>query len=312
MLTLVLGFNPINMRGTDRTAANFLRALIELVPGGADHHAGARQPRRHQQGGRVGRAEGRRARRHRRADRRGAEAVHRLAGLGRHPRPRRRVGSGEADLHRPDRPADLLRRRRRRRAARRWSSRRSCARSPRSPRAPPATTCSRRSSARTRSPAIPCPRTADTLIGGFMKLIGQEEVWQNIKRGNAVARAFAWFQGALAGLMGFVPLDPAADHADAHARSPSRTSSPSSARSARSARRSSAWPAQFGVVGAQPGARPARDPRLGRRARGDAVHREGQGGVPHDRPGPGALRRQPRAGRASSGSRSSPTTSSTT
>ena len=50
----------------------------------------------------------------------------------------------------------------------------------------------------------PVPRTADTLIGGFMKLIGQEEVWQNIKRGNAVARAFAWFQGALAGLMGFV------------------------------------------------------------------------------------------------------------
>ena len=48
------------------------------------------------------------------------------------------------------------------------------------------------------------PRTADTLIGGFMKLIGQEEVWQNIKRGNAVARALAWFQGALAGLMGFV------------------------------------------------------------------------------------------------------------
>jgi hypothetical protein len=50
----------------------------------------------------------------------------------------------------------------------------------------------------------PVPRTADTLIGGFMKLIGQEEIWQNIKRGNAVARAFAWFQGALAGLMGFV------------------------------------------------------------------------------------------------------------
>ena len=52
------------------------------------------------------------------------------------------------------------------------------------------------------------PRTADTLIGGFMKLIGQEEVWQNIKRGNAVARALAWFQGALAGLMGFVRVDP--------------------------------------------------------------------------------------------------------
>jgi hypothetical protein len=47
-------------------------------------------------------------------------------------------------------------------------------------------------------------RDADTLIGGFMKLIGQAEVWENIKRGNAVARAWAWFQGALAGVVGFV------------------------------------------------------------------------------------------------------------
>lgn len=48
------------------------------------------------------------------------------------------------------------------------------------------------------------PRNAETLIGGFMKFIGQEEIWQNIKRGNAVARAWTWFQGALAGLMGLV------------------------------------------------------------------------------------------------------------
>jgi hypothetical protein len=47
------------------------------------------------------------------------------------------------------------------------------------------------------------PRNVDTLIGGFMKLIGQEEIWQNLKKGNAVARAWAWFQGALAGLLGF-------------------------------------------------------------------------------------------------------------
>lgn len=52
------------------------------------------------------------------------------------------------------------------------------------------------------------PRNAETLIGGFMKLIGQEEIWQNIKRGNAVARAWAWFQTALAGLMGFVQQVP--------------------------------------------------------------------------------------------------------
>lgn len=48
------------------------------------------------------------------------------------------------------------------------------------------------------------PRNAETLIGGFMKLIGQEDIWQNIKRGNAVARAWTWFQGALSGLMGLV------------------------------------------------------------------------------------------------------------
>ncbi len=49
----------------------------------------------------------------------------------------------------------------------------------------------------------PVPRNADTLIGGFMKLIGQEEIWNNLKKGNAVARAWAWFQGALAGLLAF-------------------------------------------------------------------------------------------------------------
>ncbi len=54
----------------------------------------------------------------------------------------------------------------------------------------------------------PVPRTADTLIGGFMKLIGQEEIWENLKKGNAVARAWAWFQGALAGLLGFARAIP--------------------------------------------------------------------------------------------------------
>ncbi len=52
------------------------------------------------------------------------------------------------------------------------------------------------------------PRTAETLIGGFMRLIGQEEIWENIKRANAAARAWAWFQGALEGLMGFVQQIP--------------------------------------------------------------------------------------------------------
>jgi hypothetical protein len=55
----------------------------------------------------------------------------------------------------------------------------------------------------------PVPRNADTLVGGFMKLIGQEEVWNNIKRANAIPRAWAWFQGALAELLGFVRQIPA-------------------------------------------------------------------------------------------------------
>jgi hypothetical protein len=52
------------------------------------------------------------------------------------------------------------------------------------------------------------PRTADTLIGGFMKLIGQEEVWENLKKSNAVPRAWVWFQGVLAGVIGFVSQIP--------------------------------------------------------------------------------------------------------
>ena len=48
------------------------------------------------------------------------------------------------------------------------------------------------------------PRNAETLIGGFMKLIGQEEIWENIKRANAIARAWAWFQDALGGLLELV------------------------------------------------------------------------------------------------------------
>ncbi|HSV18614.1 MAG TPA: DUF4157 domain-containing protein [Casimicrobiaceae bacterium] len=46
--------------------------------------------------------------------------------------------------------------------------------------------------------------TPEALIGGFMKLIGQEEVWQNMVKAKAVPRAWAWFRGAVAGLLGFV------------------------------------------------------------------------------------------------------------
>jgi hypothetical protein len=50
--------------------------------------------------------------------------------------------------------------------------------------------------------------TAENLIGPFMTLIGQEEIWENMKKANAVARAFAWFKGALSGLMSFVEQIP--------------------------------------------------------------------------------------------------------
>ncbi len=54
----------------------------------------------------------------------------------------------------------------------------------------------------------PYPPTAENLIGGFMKLIGQEEIWKNIQEGNAIEKAYAWFQGAMSGLMGFVTAIP--------------------------------------------------------------------------------------------------------
>ena len=50
--------------------------------------------------------------------------------------------------------------------------------------------------------------TPEVLIGGFMKLIGQQEVWENAQKANAVPRLWAWFQGALSGLMGFVSQIP--------------------------------------------------------------------------------------------------------
>src|SRR5262249_15737393 len=52
------------------------------------------------------------------------------------------------------------------------------------------------------------PQTADNLIGPFMTLIGQDEIWQNMKQARAVPRAFAWFKGALSGVLSFVEQIP--------------------------------------------------------------------------------------------------------
>jgi hypothetical protein len=203
MLTLILGFNPINMRSTPRTAANFLRALIELIPGGAlitqvlDNHGVINKAAEwvEQKVATLGDIGGTILDGLRRfidslswtdifhlgdvwdrAKRIFTDPIDRLISFGVGVvsellelvkqailRPLAALAEGTAGY-------DLLK------------------------------------AILGRDPITgdPVPRTADTLIGGFMKLIGQEEIWQNIKRGNAVARAFAWFQGALAGLMAFV------------------------------------------------------------------------------------------------------------
>jgi hypothetical protein len=57
----------------------------------------------------------------------------------------------------------------------------------------------------TDEPVEPKP---DVLIGGFMKLIGQEEVWQNVQKANAVTRVFSWFKGAVPAVKGFVSAIP--------------------------------------------------------------------------------------------------------
>lgn len=45
---------------------------------------------------------------------------------------------------------------------------------------------------------------ASALIGAFMELIGQQEIWENIKKGNAVAKAWEWFQKAMKGALSLV------------------------------------------------------------------------------------------------------------
>jgi hypothetical protein len=54
----------------------------------------------------------------------------------------------------------------------------------------------------------PVKQSAENLIAPFMKLIGQEEVWENMKKAGAVGRAWAWFQSALGTVKGFVQQIP--------------------------------------------------------------------------------------------------------
>jgi hypothetical protein len=50
----------------------------------------------------------------------------------------------------------------------------------------------------------PVPQDPISLLAAFMKFIGEEEVWNNMVKANAIPRAFAWFKGALNALLGFV------------------------------------------------------------------------------------------------------------
>lgn len=207
LLTLIIGFNPINMRSADRTAANILRGLIELMPGGAfitqalDNHgiinkAASWVESKLAQLGDIG--GGLKAALDafldslswrdildlggvwERAKRIFTEPIGRLIDFA--------VSTAVellkmikdailkplAAMAQGTRGYDLL-----------------CVLLGEDP-----------------ISGEPVPATADNLLGGFMKLIGQEEIWENIKKGNAIARAFGWFKNALSGLMGMVRAIP--------------------------------------------------------------------------------------------------------
>lgn len=207
MLTLLLGFNPINMRSTVRSAANLLRALIELIPGGAfitqalDNHGVINKAadwveKKLAIFGDIGSEIVSGLKRF--VDSLSWRDIFDLGGVWDRARsiftaPIARLisfgGSVVVEILKMVKDAILR----------------------------PLAALAQGTRGYDLLKAIlgedpitgePVPRNADTLIGGFMKLIGQEEVWENIKKGKAVARAWAWFQGALAGLMGFVRAIP--------------------------------------------------------------------------------------------------------
>lgn len=52
------------------------------------------------------------------------------------------------------------------------------------------------------------PRTAETLLGPLLKMIGLGDVWQKMQEANAIPRAWAWFQSTMSQLIGFVSQIP--------------------------------------------------------------------------------------------------------
>jgi len=53
------------------------------------------------------------------------------------------------------------------------------------------------------------PDDAAALRGSLMTVAGQDEIWGNVKKANAIGRISAWFKGAKAGLIAFVAQIPA-------------------------------------------------------------------------------------------------------
>jgi hypothetical protein len=47
-------------------------------------------------------------------------------------------------------------------------------------------------------------QSAETLLGEFLIFIGEDEIWKTMQQAKAVPRAFAWFNGAVNALRGFV------------------------------------------------------------------------------------------------------------
>ena len=50
----------------------------------------------------------------------------------------------------------------------------------------------------------PVARTPEAILGRLMRLTGQEEVWLNLQRANAIPRAFVWYAGVSGDLLGLV------------------------------------------------------------------------------------------------------------
>src|SRR5574343_215542 len=48
------------------------------------------------------------------------------------------------------------------------------------------------------------PQDAEAYLGGFLIFVGENEIWANMKKANAVQKAFAWFKGAAKALVEFV------------------------------------------------------------------------------------------------------------